>query len=84
MIRKALLAMAVGASVGALATSVASAAALGSGVLGETAGSQFERTTFWGQPYPYGYAYTRGQCWRRVQVETDTGWRWKRINICRR
>jgi hypothetical protein len=38
--------------------------------------------TFWGRPFPYGYVYLPGQCYRHVQVETPTGYVWRRVWIC--
>lgn len=43
-----------------------------------------EHVSFWGRPFPYGYAYRRGGCTRIVRVETPDGWRVKRIWVCRR
>ena len=41
-----------------------------------------ESVSFWGQPFPYGYTYYRGQCYSYVPVETPTGYAWKRVFIC--
>jgi len=43
-----------------------------------------EHVSFWGRPFPYGYAYRRGGCTRIIRVETPDGWRVKRVWICRR
>jgi hypothetical protein len=36
---------------------------------------------YYGYPYaaPYYYSYS---CWRRAQVWTPYGWRWRRIWVC--
>lgn len=76
-----MLAAGVFVAAGVFATSPGIAAPWAALALGAV--SQHEPVTFWAHPYPYGYAYTRSQCWRRVEVETATGWRWKRIWFCR-
>ncbi len=45
-----------------------------------------EPATFWARPYPYGYAYTRGQikCWAPQRIETPTGPAWERVWVCGR
>jgi hypothetical protein len=43
-----------------------------------------EPVTFWGKPYPYGYAYVRPQpkCWVSRRVETPNGWRIEEVWVC--
>jgi hypothetical protein len=41
-----------------------------------------ESVSFWGQPFPSGYTYFPGQCYRYVQVETPNGYAWRRVWIC--
>ncbi len=81
MVRKAIFVAAL--ALGAVAGSAASAAPVAPAALGQVVAPQAEQVTFWAHPYPYGYAYSRGQCWRRVHVETRRGWRWKRVWVCR-
>lgn len=40
--------------------------------------------TFWGRPFPYGYAYTRRQlaCWVSRRVDTPAGPTWERVWDC--
>jgi hypothetical protein len=38
--------------------------------------------SFWGIPFPFGYAYRPGQCYMYVQEETPSGVVWKRVWIC--
>jgi ABC-type glycerol-3-phosphate transport system substrate-binding protein len=45
--------------------------------------SLVQTVTFWGHPYPYGYAYRHDPCVRRVRVETPRGLRWKWVRVCR-
>jgi len=44
-----------------------------------------QKTTFWGRPYPYGYAYNSGRassCYVRRHVHGAHGWYWKRVYVC--
>jgi len=42
-----------------------------------------EKTTFWGRPYPYGYAYHKAtSCYVRRHVHGRHGWYWKRVYVC--
>jgi len=44
---------------------------------------QAEKTTFWGRPYPYGYAYHQtASCYVRRHVHGRHGWYWKRVYVC--
>jgi hypothetical protein len=45
-------------------------------------GLRADLVTFWGLPFPYGYAYRPGQCYIYQQVETPRGIRWRRVWIC--
>lgn len=50
-----------------------------------TLASQVQRVTFWGQPYPYGYAVRppgKRACYVWRQVDTPEGWRYERVQIC--
>jgi hypothetical protein len=38
--------------------------------------------SFWGIPFPFGYAYRPGQCYKYVQEETPEGLTWRRVWIC--
>lgn len=42
------------------------------------------RVTFWGHPYPYGYAYVHHEsgCLERRRIQTYHGWVWKKVWIC--
>ena len=50
--------------------------------LGKGAASALEQASFWGLPYPYGYAYRDNPCVRHVRVQTKAGWRMRRIWVC--
>jgi hypothetical protein len=50
--------------------------------MGPSMGSDTYRISFWGEPYPYGYAYLHNPCVRYFRIETPRGWRWKREWIC--
>jgi len=42
-----------------------------------------EKATFWGRPYPYGYAYKpTSSCHIRRHVHGPSGWYWKQVNTC--
>lgn len=41
-----------------------------------------KQVSFWGQPFPSGYALYRGQCYSYVAVESPAGYVWKRVYIC--
>jgi hypothetical protein len=45
-------------------------------------GSHIEPVSFWGLPFPYGYTYRPGQCYKYIEIETPRGLRWQRIWIC--
>ncbi len=47
-------------------------------------GSDVALASFWGRPFPYGYAW-RGYpgCYRHVLVDTPWGPRWRRVWVCR-
>ncbi len=68
-------------AVAALASIPASAAPTTAIDITKALGSGFDRASFWGWPYPYGYTYRR--CSRVVRVRTDEGWRWQRVWTCR-
>ena len=46
-------------------------------------GSQTENTSFWGLPYPYGYAQRSSGCVRYVRVRTASGVRVRKTWVCR-
>ena len=50
--------------------------------LGQSMGNEIDRVSFWGEPYPYGYAYLHNPCIRYFRIETARGWRWKREWVC--
>jgi hypothetical protein len=45
-------------------------------------GSHTNLASFWGLPFPYGYAYRPGQCYIYVQEETRRGLRRRRVWVC--
>jgi len=44
--------------------------------------SPIKLVSFWGRPFPWGYAAYRGQCYTYVPVETPQGQMWRRVWIC--
>jgi len=72
--------------VGALMTigcvGVACAAPIAPAAMTELASPPTTVVSFWGRSYPYGYTYYQGQCYTYVQVETPTGYAWRRVWIC--
>jgi hypothetical protein len=48
------------------------------------ANSSGEPVTFWGHPYPYGYAWHRPRysCWQHRRVDTPEGPRIERVWVC--
>lgn len=52
--------------------------AIGAGV-----GADVEQASFWGLPFPYGYADLGHRCVRHIRVHTRHGIRWRRVWLCR-
>jgi hypothetical protein len=46
------------------------------------AGASADLVSFWGRPFPYGYAYRRGQCYLYVWEETPRGLLRRRVWLC--
>ncbi len=81
MIHNSLRAAAIGAlMVGCLGA--AGAAPMAPATITGLSGSSVKLASFWGQPFPFGYAYYQGQCYSYVPVESPTGYVWKRVWIC--
>ena len=82
MVRNGLRTVIVGAmiTIGCLAT--ARAAPIAPSAMTALIGSPAEFVSFWGNPFPFGYAYQRGQCYMHVQEETPKGLAWRRVWIC--
>ena len=64
---------------------------LGIAVLGAAAASPqafagpteaVQKVSFFGEPFPYGYA-GGGRCWHRIYVQTRYGVRRERVWVCR-
>jgi hypothetical protein len=51
---------------------------------GRGARLSIELASFWGLPFPFGYAYRppNYRCMRHVRVHTRRGWRMKRVWVC--
>jgi hypothetical protein len=83
MFRKMVYGLVAAAALGTACGSTAVSAA-GPGFPGAlpAVGPNVELASFWGEPYPYGYAWRHG-CVRHVKVETPYGWRWRRVWVCR-
>jgi hypothetical protein len=92
MIRTAFLTTLV-AALASLALARSPAAAAPGAPLGvaQALGSIADQMSFWGHPYPAGYAYGhpytyaagyRGPCYRKIRVDTPVGWRWRRVWVC--
>jgi hypothetical protein len=50
-----------------------------------TIARQVQPATFWGRPYPYGYAWRpagRWACYAWRRIETPEGWRYARVPVC--
>lgn len=45
-------------------------------------GPPVEFVSFWGYPFPVGYAYLRGQCYMYVEEQTPQGIIRRRVWIC--
>jgi hypothetical protein len=45
-------------------------------------GAHTHSVSFWGLPFPFGYAYRPEQCYKYEQEETPSGLRWRRVWIC--
>jgi len=50
--------------------------------IGQSVAPAMTQASFWGLPYPYGYADRGNRCWKRVRVQTEMGWRWQRVWVC--
>ena len=48
----------------------------------KAAASAIEQASFWGLPYPYGYAYRDNPCVRHCPRPTRAGWRMRRVWVC--
>jgi hypothetical protein len=68
-------------SIGLASTTVAAPASPSS--LGSVLSSEVEPASFWGLPYPYGYAERPSSCFRHVKVRGRHGVRWKKVWVCR-
>ena len=44
---------------------------------------EIDQVSFWGLPYPYGYAWRSNPCVRHVRVHSRGGYvRWRRVWVC--
>ncbi len=66
------------------------AAPVGPSNIGQVLGSEFERASFWGLPFPYGYderpygyAERSSACERYVRVRTRHGVKRKLVWVCK-
>lgn len=82
MASSALKAAFVGAVMTLGCLSSAGAAPMAPAAIPTQASSPVEHASFWARPFPYGYAYGPGQCWKRVAEETPRGTVWRRVWIC--
>lgn len=82
MIYKNLRAVTIGALMTVGCFGAANAMPIAPAAMTALDGPPVKSVSFWGQPFPYGYAYYRGQCYSYVPVETPTGYVWKRVFIC--
>jgi hypothetical protein len=64
------------------AVSPAHAAPVAPAALKAPPDASVDRVSFWGKPFPYGYAYRRGQCYLYVWEETPRGILRRRVWIC--
>lgn len=82
MVHRGLRAVIVGAlmAIGCLAT--ARAAPIAPTAMTALIGPPVTSVSFWGRPFPFGYAYYPRQCYMRVQVETPNGYVRRRVFIC--
>ena len=60
----------------------ASAAPMAPAAITAFAGSPVEQVSFWARPFPFGYSYMPGQCYKYVPEDTPKGTIWKRVWIC--
>jgi hypothetical protein len=76
------LIVAGGVSAAMVAVQPASAAPISPVNVVKDIGTQVDPASFWGLPFPYGYAYRSGSCVRYVRVQTASGPRWRRVWVC--
>ena len=60
----------------------ARAAPIAPGAMAAPTGSAAKTVSFWGQPFPSGYAYFPRECYMHVLVDTPHGPVWRRVFIC--
>jgi hypothetical protein len=82
MVRNSLRTVIVGAMIAFGCFAPASAAPIAPLAMTALIGSRADFVSFWGRPFPYGYAYGPGQCYTYVQEETPQGLVWRRVWIC--
>jgi hypothetical protein len=82
MVRNSLRTVIVGAliTIGCLAP--ASAAPIAPSAVTTQIGAHAYFVSFWGIPFPFGYRYLPGQCYKYEQEETPEGLVWRRVWIC--
>jgi hypothetical protein len=85
MTKKVAIALAAGALISAaLAPSVLVAAPAAPHALVAVSGVDVNRVSFFGWPFPYGYAYPPARCFRHVRVDTPEGWYWRTVFVCQK
>jgi hypothetical protein len=82
MVHMGLRAVIVGALVSIGSLGVASAAPIAPAAMTALSSPPVKLVSFWGRAFPWGYTYYHGQCYTYVQVETPTGYAWRRVWIC--
>lgn len=60
----------------------ASAAPVVPGAMAAQISPRAELVSFWARPFPFGYSYTPGQCYKYVPEDTPRGTIWRRVWIC--
>ena len=82
MVRNSLWTVIFGAliTIGYLAP--ASAAPIAASAKTAQIGAHTDFVSFWGIPFPFGYRYLPGQCYKYEQEETPQGLVWRRVWIC--
>lgn len=82
MVHKSLRAVIIGALMTVGYLGAAPAAPIAPAAIATLNDAPVKLVSYWGRPFPWGYAYYPGQCYSYVQVETPSGLAWRRVFIC--
>jgi hypothetical protein len=82
MVRNSLWTMLVGGLLMFGCLAPANAAPMAPSAITARVSAGINLVSFWGLPFPFGYAYRPGQCYKEMPVDTGKGVVWKRVWIC--